>query len=152
MALNESVPRATSPLPEINQIVSPSSIFREIVQSSSPMYIQLLLGVAPYPRTYPETGVFQSSCIAINPHYHVVPLAITEDWVNNNITTDLKITYNDDGSVLFGEIQTNIDNETNENTNNEKKESNSNLNVPIAIGVGAIIGIGIAVILFKKRK
>ncbi len=116
------------------------------------MYIQLLLGVAPSPRTYPETGVFQSSCIAINPHYHVVPLAITEDWVNNNITTDLKITYNDDSSVLFGEIQTNIDNETNENTNNEKKESNSNLNVPIAIGIGAIIGIGIAVILFKKRK
>lgn len=85
---------------------------------------------------HPETGVFQSSCIAINPHYH----------------TDLKVTYNDDGSVLIGEIQTNIDNETSKNTNDEEKESNSNLNVPIAIGIGAIIGIGITVILFKKRK
>ena len=35
-------------------------------------------------------------------------------------------------SVLIGEIQTNIDNKTNENTNNEE-EINSNLNIPRAI-------------------
>ena len=99
-----------------------------------------------------ENIEYDENAYFINPHYHVVPLAITEDWVNNNITTDLKVTYNDDGSVLIGEIKTNIDNETSKNTNDEEKESNSNLNIPIAIGIGAIIGIGITVILFKKRK
>lgn len=53
-------------------------------------------------------------------------------FIEENITTDLKVTYNDDGSVLIGEIQTNIDNKTNENTNNEE-EINSNLNIPRAI-------------------
>ena len=79
-----------------------------------------------------ENIEYDENAYFINPHYHVVPLAITEEWVEENITTDLKVTYNDDGSVLIGEIQTNIDNETNENTNNEE-EINSNLNIPRAI-------------------
>lgn len=40
----------------------------------------------------------------INPQYEIVPTKITEEWVKSNITTDMEITYNEDGSVTFSNV------------------------------------------------
>lgn len=73
---------------------------------------------------------YDSSLYFINPDYHVVPGAITEEWVNSHIKTDKMVTYGEDGSVVFSDNKVLTDeevvfeSETNLNTNYKLESKN----------------------------